>query len=89
MPTDKIQAKNDPSGKPSSADAGQDEVQENVDEANEKGYFGTAVDPTPNENYTLQGVVAGKPTPETDADAKTDAEKAAGVGVTPKESDKE
>jgi len=39
------------------------------DEALEQGYSGTAVDPTPNENYTLQGQLAGKPTPET-ADVK-------------------
>ena len=32
----------------------------------EKGYFGTQVDQTPNENYTVAGVLAGEPTPETD-----------------------
>ena len=46
-------------------DAGQAEVQAKFDEANEKGYFGTTPDETPNENYTLKGVAAGKPTPET------------------------
>lgn len=46
-------------------DAGQDEVQARFDEANKKGYFGTTPDETPNENYTLQGVAANKPTPET------------------------
>jgi hypothetical protein len=30
------------------------------------GYFGIQVDPTPNEHYTVPGVVGGKPTPETD-----------------------
>lgn len=48
-----------------STDAGQAEVQAKFDEANEKGYFGTTPDETPNENYTLQGVTSGKPTPET------------------------
>jgi hypothetical protein len=48
-----------------SADSGQAEVQAKFDEANEKGYFGTTPDETPNENYTLQGVTSGKPTPET------------------------
>lgn len=48
-----------------SADAGQAEVQAKFDEANEKGYFGTTPDETPNENYTLKGVTSGKPTPET------------------------
>ncbi len=49
-----------------STDVGQDEVQARVDEANEKGYFGETPDPTPNENYTVAGVVKGAPTPETD-----------------------
>jgi len=48
------------------ADAGQAEVQAKFDEANEKGYFGTTPDDTPNENYTLKGVTSGKPTPETE-----------------------
>lgn len=51
--------------KKSADDAGQAEVQAVSDEATEKGYFGTTPDETPNENYTLQGVTSGKPTPET------------------------
>lgn len=47
-------------------DAGQAEVQAKFDEAEEKGYFGTTPDDTPNENYTLKGVTSGKPTPETE-----------------------
>lgn len=47
-------------------DAGQDEVQRKFDEAAEKGYFGKSPDSTPRENYTLQGVTSGKPTPETE-----------------------
>lgn len=47
-------------------DAGQAEVQAAADEANDKGYYGEVPDKTPNENYTVQGVTAGKPTPETD-----------------------
>jgi hypothetical protein len=43
-------------------------IQKATDEAEEKGYFGAAVDPTPNENYTLKGVTSGAPTPETDAE---------------------
>lgn len=50
----------------STDDAGQAEVQARFDEANKKGYFGETPDETPNENYTLQGVTSGKPTPETD-----------------------
>lgn len=36
-------------------------------ETEEKGYFGLQVDQTPNENYTVAGVLAGKSTPETEA----------------------
>jgi hypothetical protein len=42
------------------------EIQRVTDEAEDKGYFGTAVDPTPTENYTLKGVTSGAPTPESD-----------------------
>lgn len=45
-----------------------DQVQTVVDEETEKGYRGTEVDPTPNENYTVAGVTSGAPTPETDPD---------------------
>ncbi|MER7517782.1 hypothetical protein [Streptomyces sp. NPDC126499] len=47
-------------------DEAQAEVQAAVDEAEGKGYIGVPVDPTPKENYTVAGVLAGKPTPETD-----------------------
>jgi hypothetical protein len=47
-------------------DLGASEVQARFDEANTKGYFGEVPDETPNENYTLAGVIAGKPTPETE-----------------------
>ena len=49
------------------------QVQEAFDEANERGYFGAVTDPTPNENYTVAGVTAGKPTPETDAKLAAEA----------------
>lgn len=41
-------------------------VQTAVDVETEQGFRGQEVDPTPNENYTLAGQNAGKPTPETD-----------------------
>ena len=41
-------------------------VTEQINRENEQGFRGTEVDPTPNENYTLQGVTKGLPTPETD-----------------------
>jgi hypothetical protein len=47
----------------------QDELQERVDEAEAKGYLGVEADKTPDEHYTVQGVIAGKPTPETDGGA--------------------
>ena len=45
-----------------------------MDEETDKGYAGVSSDPTPNEHYTIAGVIAGKPTPETDPDqaAKVD-----------------
>lgn len=45
---------------------GAGEVQEKMDEEQEKGYRGTKGDPTPNENYTVAGVTQNAPTPETD-----------------------
>lgn len=48
--------------------AAQKTVQAVVDEAEDKGFLGAPVDPTPKDNYTVAGVLAGKPTPETDAD---------------------
>ena len=54
----------------------EDQVQARVDEETEKGYFGTTVDPTPNENYTVAGVTSGKPTPETDDDLAAKARRA-------------
>ena len=49
-------------------DAAQQEVQKAVDKVEERGFLGVEVDPTPNENYTVAGVLAGAPTPETDLD---------------------
>lgn len=43
-----------------------DALQKATDEAEAKGFWGTEVDHTPRENYTVSGVVAAKPTPETD-----------------------
>lgn len=52
--------------KPAKTDGGAAEVQARTDEELEQGFRGVEVDTTPNENYTVQGVTAGKPTPETD-----------------------
>jgi hypothetical protein len=52
------------------ADAGvsdtAEKVQAAVDTETEQGFRGVEVDPTPNSAYTVQGVTAGAPTPETD-----------------------
>lgn len=55
--------------------ADREDVARQIGAENDRGYVGTVVDPTPNENYTLRGVGAGKPTPETDpAQAKKAAQ---------------
>lgn len=61
--------------KKTSDDLGAAEVQAAFDEAEDKGYFGKKVDDTPNENYTVAGVTAGLPTPETDPEAYEAARK--------------
>lgn len=43
-------------------------VQEATGKAQAQGFFGVEADPTPNANYTVAGVVEGKPTPETDGE---------------------
>ena len=72
----------------SDPDAASEAVQEIVDKENEQGYSGVAVDPTPNENYTLAGVVDNKPTPETHPEqaAKVGSTKFAGTQAAEKES---
>lgn len=48
--------------------AGADQVQSRMDEENAVGYRGHNPSPVPNSHYTVAGVLAGKPTPETDQD---------------------
>lgn len=43
------------------------------EEAQEAGFVGAVPDPTPNHAYTLEGVAAGEPTPETDEQARAKA----------------
>lgn len=54
------------------ANLGQDEVQANKDEEEDKGYFGTSPDPTPDENYSML-TPPDAPTPETDPKLAQDA----------------
>lgn len=51
------------------------EVQQAVDTETEQGFRGVEVDPVPNENYTVAGVLAGAPVPETDAETADEVEK--------------
>ena len=55
------------------AEQGNEAVQAVFTEELEKGFRGPKIDPTPNEAYTVQGVVAGELTPETDHDAAVKA----------------
>lgn len=67
----------EPENQPVSAgDEVAQKVQEVTDRAQEQGFFGVEVDPTPNEHYTVAGVAAGEPTPETDPEAAKKARKA-------------
>lgn len=58
------------------AKQGPSDPQDVIDKETAQGFRGVEVDPTPNENYTLQGVTSGAPTPETDDDAAEAARKA-------------
>jgi hypothetical protein len=64
----------DPEGTPkpgiekSPAVAGAEQVQAMVDKDHEQGFRGVSADPTPDLHYTVAGVTAGLPTPETDDD---------------------
>ncbi len=42
----------------------------------ERGYIGTRIDETPEAAYSVQGVIAGQPTPETDHATALEAVKA-------------
>lgn len=79
--TSKSHQENSPEGQRAKSDAvaadkSTDEVQAKVDKETEQGFRGIEADPTPNENYTVQGVTSGLPTPETDDDAAEEARKA-------------
>lgn len=46
-------------------DLGASQAQDAMDDETDKGYRGVSADPTPLSHYTVAGVNAGKPTPET------------------------
>lgn len=49
--------KRSPEKASASTDVGRTELQKVADEANEKGYIGTTPETTPNEDFTVAGVV--------------------------------
>lgn len=51
---------------PDATALGAAQVQDAVDTIEDHGYQGVSPDPTPRAHYSVQGVLAGKPTPETD-----------------------
>ena len=53
-------------------DVGEKSVQARIDKETEAGLRGIETDPTPNSNYTVEGVVSGAPTPETDPSLRDD-----------------
>jgi len=61
-------------------DLGGDEAQAKMDEETSQGFRGMNVDPTPDEHYTVAGVTANKPTPETDLAAARKASVETGTG---------
>lgn len=63
-------------------DGGAAEVAANLAEEQKAGGRGAFVDPTPNENYSVAGVTAGKPTPETDASLARKARESLRLGET-------
>lgn len=50
----------------SAVESTKEQIQKAKDVEEDQGFHGAKVDPTPNEHYTVDGVLAGKPTPETD-----------------------
>ena len=63
------------SSKQQNRDGGAAEVHKIADEEAEQGFRGVEVDKTPNEAYTVAGVLAGKETPES---KRVDESEAAG-----------
>lgn len=51
-----------------SVEKAEKQVEKAVATETDQGFRGNEIDSTPNENYTVKGVLAGKPVPETAAD---------------------
>ncbi len=57
------------------------EIQKKAEVETSQGFRGVEVDTTPNENYTVAGVVKGAPTPETDAKQAAKVREETGIGL--------
>lgn len=66
MAESKSTSRQSKSTQPTPDDGVAQEIQRMTDDAEEQGFLGVDVDPTPNENYTVKGVTSGAPTPESD-----------------------
>lgn len=64
-------------------DAASERVQQVFDQEQKQGFRGVEVDTTDNRAYTLQGVLAGEPTPETDPQQAEKVGSTKFKGVTP------
>jgi hypothetical protein len=69
----RVEAQQSPREAVAAAQAGNERVQAQVDAENAQGFRGLNPDPTPNRNYTFEGVAEGAPTPETDPDMAAEA----------------
>lgn len=61
-------------------------LQSAADAETAQGFRGIEVDSTPNAHYTVAGVVAGKPTPETDVAQARKVREETGIGLSGLES---
>lgn len=57
------------------------EIDKKINQENAQGFRGVEVDSTPNENYTVQGVTSGAPTPETDVESAKQVRQEIGLGL--------
>jgi hypothetical protein len=77
----KTAAPNDGKAEAQTNDPVSKQAAKNAEKELEEGFRGAKVDPTPNENYTVAGVTANAPTPETDPGLAAEADDASRAGV--------
>lgn len=81
MATKKTAAPNDGKTEAQTDDPVSKQAAQNAEQELEQGFRGAKVDPTPNENYTVDGVTSNAPTPETDPGLAAEADEASRAGV--------